>query len=166
MSGTYINQKQPFTKKRLFMNIFFAKVAGLHNKEKKSTRDLFLGVVPNVSENFFCETWLLLLNAIYFFVTLTSSAKWYLFLLWLSLQISRANNVSRLLTAVSGNRRQLVDLLLNKWYRQNVPRNQKQSTSSFLYKFCSVKSHKFHMKVSVIKPNLSKAVSPHTSNCT
>ena len=43
-------------KKTLIHEYLFTKVAGLHNKEKKSIRDLFLGVVPNVSENVFCKT--------------------------------------------------------------------------------------------------------------
>ena len=106
---------QPFTEKALFMSIIFAKVAGLQSKGKKLHQITFSRSVPNVSENFFCETWLLLLNAIYFLCYVDFISKMILStlaLFWLSLHISRANIVSHLSTTVSESSSQFVGLLL------------------------------------------------------
>ena len=108
---------QSFAEKRLFMSIFFTKVAGLQPK-KKSARDVFLWVCLIFLNTFWRSTfgwWLLLLNTNHFLCYVDLISKMLLSSLamfWLSLNIPRANTVSRLWTAISGSSRQLVDLLL------------------------------------------------------
>ena len=110
----------PFKQKRLFMSILFTKVAGLQPKEKNSTRDVFLWVCLIFQNAFLRNTfwwWLHLLNAIHFLCCVDLISKMLLStlaLFWLSINISRGNTVSRLLTPLSGSPRQLVDLLLIK----------------------------------------------------
>ena len=92
----------------------------IESLKKDSTRDVFQWVCLILQNSFLRNTfgwWLLLLNTIHFLccINLTSKALLStLAIFWLSLNISKANTVSRLWTAVSGSPRQLVDFLLIK----------------------------------------------------
>ena len=87
-------------------------------KNKTAREVVFLWVCLIFKITFFCETWLLLLNAIHFLCCADFMSKMVfsttLPLFWLSSNISRENTVSCVLTAVSGSHRKLVDLLLIK----------------------------------------------------
>ena len=106
---------QPFTEKGLFMSIFiFTKVADLLPKNV-SIRDAFQWVCLIIPNSFLQNPfgwWLLLLNTIHFLFCVDFISKMLLSTLarfWLSFNISRANTVSRLLTAAPGSSRQVGD---------------------------------------------------------
>ena len=91
---------------------FFIKLKSYRLK-KDSCIDLVFRVFPNILEHVFC---LMTASAKYHFlccVDFTSKIlRSILVMFWLSLNISRANTVSRLWTAISGIPRQLVYLLM------------------------------------------------------
>ena len=102
------------------MSIFFIKVAGLQHK-KNTPPEMFSSEFAQYFRTRFLRKtfgwWLLLLNTIHFLCCTELISKMLLSTLamfWLSLNINRANTVSRLSTAVPGSPRHLVDLLLIK----------------------------------------------------
>ena len=125
LPDTYLirsSRSQAFTAvyiKRLVYECLFNKVAGLQLK-KDSGRDIFSWVClifRTLNLQNIVGWWLLLLNTIHFLCCRDLISKMLLSTLvifWLSLNIFRENNVSRLWTAVSRSPRQLIDLLLIK----------------------------------------------------
>ena len=82
---------------------------------KKKAPEVFPESLHNISKFFFLRWWLLQLNTIHFLYCVDLISEILLSTLaifWLPLNISRANTMSHLWTAVTGNPRQLVDLLL------------------------------------------------------
>ena len=122
LSDTYLNQKQPFTgvysrlqkKAYSWVSFFFTTVADLLPKNV-SIRDAFQWVCLIIPNSFLQNPfgwWLLLLNTIHFLFCVDFISKMLLSTLarfWLSFNISRANTVSRLLTAAPGSSRQVGD---------------------------------------------------------
>ena len=105
--------------KRLVYKCLFNKVAGLQLK-KDFGRDIFSWVCL-IFRTLFLQNmfgwWLLLLNTIHFLCCIDLISKMLLSTLvifWLSLNIFRENNMSRLWTVVSRSPRQLIGLLLIK----------------------------------------------------
>ena len=109
---------QALTEKRLFMSVFYNKVAGLQPKKKKPWQKCFSVSLSLISEHFFQNNiWLVTASAkCHFLCCIDLNCKILLLtliLLWSSLNIC-GENASRLWTAVSGRSRQLVGLLLIK----------------------------------------------------
>ena len=82
---------------------------------KKKAPEVFPESLRNISKFFFLRWWLLQLNTIHFLYCVDLISEILLSTLamfWLPLNISRVNTMRHLWTAVTGNPRQLVDLLL------------------------------------------------------
>ena len=108
-----------YRKKLIHEYIFLLKLQ-TERLKKGSTRDVFQ-LVCLILQNSFLRNmfgrWLLLPNTIHFLLCIDLTSNMLLSTLaifWLSLNIFKANTVSRLWTAVSGRPRQLVDFLLIK----------------------------------------------------